>query len=493
LKRISKSRGESDEEKQFDSGGGPMGATELMTKNIVDTTYDKLPSNVIEPTKKQILDTVGVAIAGGHSSHIRPVLDLVREWGGKEESSLLGYGGKVPCFNAALVNGFAAVVLDFDDFHDMDCIHVSRSIVPASLAVAERKRAVTGKEFMAAVALGFDLAARLARTPVFRHRPGTPWNSSPVCGFFGAAASAGKILELSQEQLTNAFGIALAQATGISAGTGTEASVSSTSKGLGRTIKGLDGGLSAKGGILAALFAEKGLTGVSNPIESERGFLSAFYGSAYRPAFLTLDLGKVFEGAMNGHKPYPCCRWNDTSIDATLALVREYDIKPEDVTEVIVQLGPNSFGLSQPPELRQNPVNTIISQFSLPWALANAIVYREVGIDHFTVEALQDRKVLEVASKVFGRLSVDLISRSATEPAIVEIRTNKNKMYSKRVDFPYGSAENPMSFDDIAAKFTYCCKYSANPIPQRNQENVIQMVKYLEEVTDVAEIARLLA
>lgn len=73
-----------------------MRAIDLFTKNVVQTNYDTLPSDVIEPTKKGILDTVGVIIAGARSGNIEPIVNLIKEWGGKEESTILRYGGMVP-------------------------------------------------------------------------------------------------------------------------------------------------------------------------------------------------------------------------------------------------------------------------------------------------------------------------------------------------------------------------------------------------------------
>ena len=459
-----------------------MNSTEMFAKNIVETNYNTLPLTVIEPTKKQILDTLAVIIAGGHLGNVTPVVDLIKEWGGKGESTILGYGGKVPSPNAALVNGFAAVTLDFDDFHDMDYIHVSRAVVPASLAMAERKGTVKGKDFIAAVALGFDLSCRLSRAPVAHSLAGSPWNPSTAHNFFGAAAAASKILDLNQKKVTSALGIAMAQTTGLVAGLTAE----------GVTTKGLDGGLAAKGGILAALIAERGLTGVSDPIEGKNCFLDVFYRGSYRPDLLTHDLGKSFEGTTNSQKPYPCCRHNDAAIDATLALVCEHDIKPDDVVEVTVYVGPTTYGLCKPLDKKQSPENPVTSQFSIPWAVANAIIHREVGIDHFTKEALQDAKTLEMSHKVAGKLDLELTGRKWTEPAIVEIKTKEGKVYSQRADFMLGSPENPMSFDDVVKKFRYCCGYSASPIPQEDQEKVIEIVEHLEDIADVSEIACLL-
>ena len=187
-----------------------MSTVAMFTKNIVETHYDAFSTEVIEATKKQILDTLGSILAGSMSENIGQLVDLIKDWGGKEESTILGYGGKAPCIQAALINGWSASVLDFDDFHDRDFIHTSREIVPAALAVAERKGAVGGKDFMVAVVLGVDVACRIARAVLIHRESGF----LTVPNFFGAAAAAGKLLGFDEEKLKNALGIALMQVSG---------------------------------------------------------------------------------------------------------------------------------------------------------------------------------------------------------------------------------------------------------------------------------------
>ena len=459
-----------------------MSAISMLMQNIEETSFGTLPAEVVEATKKQILDTLGVVVAGTMSGNVRQVVELVKDWGGKGESTILGYGGKVPGPHAALVNGYSAVVLDYDDFHDLDIIHASRAVLPACLATAERLGAVQGKDFILAVALGFDLACRLSRSALVHLEFGF---DMCVANPFGAAAGAGKLLGLDRKKLTNALGIALMQLGG--AGSGVQEATST---------KGLDGGLQAKVGVIAALMAERGLTAVSDPIEGNRGFYQAYHRTVYRPELLTLDLGKVFEGATNSQKPYPCCRWIHTSIDAALALVNEYDIQPEEVEEVTVYIGPfliQSAVHKGPLEIKQRPRNAIESQFSIPWAVANAILYRKVGIENFTEEALRNTRTIEMARRVMSKAVIAAPTDFRTpESVTVEIKTKRDKVYSKRVDYALGSVANPMSFDDVAVKFKECCNHSVRPVALENREQVIRMVKHLEEVTDVSKIPGLL-
>jgi len=454
-----------------------MSAISMFTKNIVEVNYDALPADAVAATKKQILDTLAATVAGSMSESVRRLVELVKDWGGKEESTILGYGGKVPCTNAALVNGWSAAVLDFDDFHDLDFIHTSRGVLPAALAIAERKGAVNGRDFMVALALGTDLAYRMARAALVHRESGFLLGPS----FFGAAAAASKLLGLDEEKTRNALGIAVMQVCGD--GYGLREALNT---------KGLDGGFQAKAGILAALMAEKGLSGSADPIEGNGfGFYPLYHRNLYTPSLLTEDLGKVFEVVTSSQKPYPCCRWSHTAISATLAMVNEYDIQPDDVAEVIAYHGPIALSDCEPLEEKRRPRNHY-TQHSLPWAVASAILYRKVGIEHYTEEAIRNTKTLEMAQKVTPKLSPELAHMPFAEPAVVEIKTKNGKVYSRRVDIVPGSPEDPMSFADTAEKFRYCCSYSAKPVPKETQDKVVQMIERLEDVTDVGQITDLL-
>ena len=459
-----------------------MNVTSLLTEHVVDTNWGNLPSDVIEPTKKQILDTLGVALAG--STHEGPVVvaDIIKQWGGKEEGTILACDKKVPCVNAALVNGYLAGVTDFDDYNDPCFVHASRENVPACFATAESKGGVNGKDFLVAVALGYDIAHRLSRAVLIHNEGNAFWDYSTVASFFSCATSASKLLGLNREQLINALAIALQQTNGLMGGIVE-----------GMSTKGLHGGRAAAGGIFAALLAERGLTGISDPLEGKNGFYEVFYGNIYYPDMVTVDLGKVFAAKTGAFKPYPCCGFDGTTLDATLSLVKENDIKPGDVDKVMVESGRSTCAtMFEPRNVKVKPPTPVASEFSIPWAVASAIVYRKIGIENFTEEGIKDTRVLELAPKVYGKLNPEFNTCEDYEPATVEIKTKDGKVYSKHAAIRYGHWKNPMSFDAIIDKFKYCCGFSAKPIPTANQDKVIEMVKGLEDVSDVGEIIRLL-
>lgn len=290
-----------------------MSVLDMITRNLVDINYEALPADVVKETKKQILDMLGVMIVGSTcsiSGELNGLVDLVKEWGGKEESTIIAFGGRVPAFNAAFVNGTLCVRRDFDDTQVTDLVfmHPSRSIVPTAFAMAERQGDINGKEFISAAALGHDLECRILAA-VGRRASGSIYQST---SFFGATATAGKILGLNEEKLRYALGLAYHQVCGASGGGG-GAGVDS--------IKGISNGFACKAGIVSTLLAERGFTIEWDFLEAKnrKNFYEMFFDGAYWPKILTAELGKVFMGLDTAQKDYPCCHGMPVALSATLS------------------------------------------------------------------------------------------------------------------------------------------------------------------------------
>ena len=287
------------------------------------TKYESLPADVVEITKKFMLDTLATMIAGSNASGCQNVVEQVKDWGGKEESTVLVYGGKVISSNAALANSMMGHALDLDDTHDSATLHANVSVLPASLALSERVGNVTGKDLIAAVAAGVDILCRLGLSvsgPL-------NWVLSSTVGYFGATIAAGKILGLGENKLLHALGIAYSQCAG-----NAQCLVD------GGLAKRMQPAFAARAAVLSALLAERGITGATNIFEGQYGFFPLYYGNKYDRDKVVKELGKEFEGKNLSIKLYPCCRYTHGSIDATLSIVRENDIRPDDVAEVIVHV-----------------------------------------------------------------------------------------------------------------------------------------------------------
>ncbi|MBI4294831.1 MAG: MmgE/PrpD family protein [Chloroflexi bacterium] len=459
-------------------------AAVTLAKHAVNVKYEDIPGDAVEATKKDILDTLAVTIGGSMAQGSKEMVELVKDWGGKEESTILAYGGRVPAPGAAHLNAIMSYMLDYSDTYDVNGQHPATVIIPVCFAMAERRGGVSGKELLATIAMGIDLSCRLACTPKqTTDLWGDGWWNSQVFNYFAAAACAGKILGLDEGKMISAFGIAGEQAAGYD-----QNSREKSSSNL------MQPAFAAPAGILAALMAEKGIGGPRDSLEGQAGFYKVYFrGSYYRDPLLA-DLGKRFLGADVSLKPYPSCRWTNQFIQATLALREKHALKPEDVAEITAFVGENTHWLvCEHLEVLRNPQMTIQAQLNLPWTVATAMVYGKVSIENFTPEALKDRAVLQMVQKVTPQIDKSL-NRSGQEPGIVEIKTRDGKVFSKRVDPDalLGNPLNPLSWDFIIAKLEDCASYSVKPISKKNLAKATEMVRKLEELDDVSAVVRLL-
>ncbi len=179
------------------------------------TSYDDLPRAAVEAAKKEVLDSLAAALGGSRRRAVGELVDLVREWGGQGQATVIAYGLKCPAPDAALVNGTMTHALDYDDGHPVAQVHIGCVAVPTCFAVAERMGGINGRDFITALALGQDFLARLG----LASRPkgsliNSGWHPTPLFGYLGAAAMAGKILGLDAEKMRNALGIAYHQCAG---------------------------------------------------------------------------------------------------------------------------------------------------------------------------------------------------------------------------------------------------------------------------------------
>jgi len=458
-----------------------MEAAVALARNAVRLGYEDLPRETVEVTKKSILDTLGVMLAAsGLGEGCREMVSLVKEAGGREESTILAFGGKVPCWQAAFANGTMTHPLDYDDTHDGAAVHPTAATLPAALAVAERRGGVGGREFIAAIALGNDLVCRLGLA-VTKGLAEHGWLPPQLFGVFGAALAAGKLLGLDEEGMVSALGLALSQAAG-------SAQVAFDPDCHVRAIRDA---FTAKSGVLAALLAQRGILGCRNSLEGKAGLFPLYFKGDYNPEPLTSELGERFEGTYVSFKPYPSCRVTHPFLDAVLGLVKEHAIAPDEIAEVALRVGELGRALCLPEERRRRPSLSIEAKFSLPYSVAAALVRGKVTLNDFTPQALEDGEVLELARKVTWTFDPGM-TRRGIEPAEVTIIHKSGARYSKRVEFAYGHPNNPISMEDIVAKFKDCASYSVKPLSSEAVEETVRMVTHLEEVADVAELARLL-
>lgn len=455
-----------------------MDAAMAFARLATTLRYEDLPPAVIEVARKDILDTVGTMLAGSRGEGAAEMAGLVEELGGKPESSVVSYGFKVPCTEAALVNGFMAHSADYDDTYDTALIHCGAPVIPAALATAQRKGKVNGREMIVAVTLGLELMCRIGLAKE-EGRWGGGWSGSRIYGFLGGALASARLLGLDEEHTSSALGLAYAQAAG---------NLQGVREGV--LARDFDMGCASRGGALAALAAQRGITGGHNCLEGDFGLFNVFHQGRYDPKALVSDLGKRFEMTNLSFKPYPCARPIHPFVDAALELERQHHFKPQDIIEVIGYVDEEPYLQFDPLQAKQNPRTANEAKLSIPYAMAVALVKGRVAIADFTERAIADPEVISVARKAVPKLDASLARPKEIPPAVVEVRTGEG-VYSARSEYPSGHPKNPLSMESLVLKFRDCAAHAHTPLPDETVSRIIDTVAHLEDVSDVGQLIRL--
>lgn len=446
---------------------------------VAKTRYEDLSHEAIEGAKKSILDTIGVMLAAtGVEPAVRGVNELVREAAGTPESSLLGFGGRAPAMWAAFHNGALAHCLDFDD-HAPEGHHPSSSIVPVAFALAERAGGVSGKHMIAAVAAGQDMFLRMRRGVASR----LDWHLTTVLGVFSAAASGAHILRLEQEEIVNAFGIAGMQSCG----------TLELAYGVGSDLRGMYAGFSSKGAALAALLAQKGISGVKSMFEGKAGLFNVYFSGEYDRAGMLRDLGRKYDGGSILYKPWPSCGASHGFIHATLELMRENRLSVQDIEQIRVNVGDFQKQLCEPIEARRHPATPADAKFSIPYCVAVAATRGQVKLGDFFGDALNNPEVLETARKVVAVLDEQFDWKSKLPKGRLDIVMKDGRSFSKVGENVPGDIECPMSWEYLYEKFQEGALLAAVPATLERVHQARDMVRNLDTLDDAAEVLRVLS
>jgi 2-methylcitrate dehydratase PrpD len=459
----------------------PMNESAMLAKYVADTVYEDLPAKAVEMTKMSLIDALGVTLAaGGLCEECRAFVEIAVESGGKKESTILGFGERVPAHMAAFANGAMAHALDFEDAHDLALVHPNAATVPAALAMAEAVGDVNGKNFIAALAVGCDVVCRLGLA--LEENPGEyGWYIPPILGSFGAAAAAGKLLNLDEAGILDAFSLILCQAT-----CSAELRYSPHSD-----IRSVRDAFAAKAGVLSARLAQKGVRGFERPLEGKAGLFSLYSKGRYDGQQLIEGLGTKFEGANISFKPWPACRGTHTYIEAALRILKEHAPDLNDIVDIRAVVSSFNRMLCEPENVKKTPQTVIDAKFSIPFTVATALYHKEVALKHFTAERLKDENVLQLAQKIRYDLDPGLGLRDATR-GFLEIKTKDNRTYAERVDQAYGHPDNPVSRKDLVEKFMSCADKAKTRIPEAKLKEIVKRILALEELKDIGQIVELL-
>ncbi|MBB3014063.1 MmgE/PrpD family protein [Cupriavidus alkaliphilus] len=446
-------------------------------------TLDDLPADAIATAKADVFDTLACAAAGSTARGIGELRDLAVEWGGAPQATVFGFGDKVPAHHAAWVNGAMSHARDYDDTHDAAVLHAGVSIIPAALAAAELRSGAAGRDFLPAVAAGLEVMCRLGvATQIGIVESGYMYSS--LFGYFGSTVAAGRVLGLDETEMLNAIGIAYSQVAGNHQVTRD-----------GALTKRMQPGFAAKAALVSVQMAKRGIRGVHSTFEGLDGFLRVYLHNRCDRAVLRADLGKRYEFAQLSFKPYPCCRFNHTAIDAALVLRASAGLRPDAIRRIRIGVNRQAYeAVSTPIAVRKVPQTIVHAQFSLPFTVAAALVDGHVGLGHFSDEGIRRKDILALASRIDPFVDEEIErqwGRSVT-PANLHVEMEDGSAHILRIDYPLGHPDRPMRTEDFDAKAADCFRAAVKPLPQGAAMGLRERVNGMESLDDVRELVRVL-
>ena len=344
---------------------------------------------------------------------------------------------------AAMANGASAHGIEQDDTHSGGSIHLGATMYSAALALAETLPDTLPDAFFTAVVAGFEAAARIAMAVQPKEHYALGFHMTPTCGVFGAAITSAKLLGLSAEQTLAAVGIAGSMAAG-----------SMEFLADGAWTKRIHPGLAAQNGIHAALLAAEGFTGPLRILEGRDGFLHGYSRNPIAER-LTAGLGESFEILHTAVKPHACCRYMQGPIDAILAIMSEHKIEASQIRQIEIAVLEAGWGIVAEPQARKySPESVVDTQFSMPFGAAVAAIDGVAGLEQFTLEKARSPKIRELINKVALVKDPRIEENFPKEwAARVTIEMETGQRWEKFVRYPKGDPENPLTWDEMAAKF----------------------------------------
>ena len=406
-----------------------MEVTRTLARFVVEHRYDDLSGKVRHEAARSILNWVGCAIGGSRHETVERALAALGEFSGPPQATVLGRGDRLDIMQAALMNGISSHTFDFDDTHLKTVIHPSGPVASAILALSEQRH-VTGEDFMHAFILGVEVECRIGKA-VYPSHYDVGWHITGTAGVFGAAAAAGRLLGLNEQQMTWAFGIAATQSSGLR-------------EMFGTMCKPFHPGNAAKNGLLAALLAQQNFTSSNQGIEAKRGFAHVL-ATEFKPGEITERLGETWEIALNTYKPFACGIVIHPTIDGCIQLCSEHPLKAADIESVSLKVHPLVLELTG----KKTPQAGLEGKFSVYHSAAVAIIHGAAGEAEYSDACVRDSKVIALRERVAAA-----VDHNVHEDQVhVAIKLKNGKILEKFIEHAIGSLDKPMSDADLEAKF----------------------------------------
>jgi 2-methylcitrate dehydratase PrpD len=447
-----------------------MNETRALARFAAQTKFSDLPRSLVDNLKITVLDTIGAAFVGSLQPWARRILTVAQGLGGTPEALVVGQSWRTDAARAAFANG---VLIGAFECEPLTGSHASGTVLPPALAVCERER-LAGSAFLTALAVGFEVSARIARTAVGLetvrgfHNPGTQ-------GPFGAAAAVGKLYGFDEERLTDALGIAGSSSAGL-----LEFAWS------GGDTKRLHLGRAGQLGLESALLARQGVRGPATVLEGRYGYFNAF-STPPRLEKLVEGLGTAWAIEPPSLKSYATHVTQQAVVAAIQDLKREHPLDPKAITRVVIRGAPR---IMEERHSAREPQDVLGGQYSLPFTTAVALTRDMSNPLVYNADAVADPVVRDLARRIeLVPLPEEGHETPGFWPAEITVECG-GRRHSVHTRPHKGSPSNLFTWDEASEKFR---RYTASVLGAPQATAIIGAVGALGAGADLGDLARLLA
>lgn len=415
-------------------------ATLALASWATNLTYSDLTTSVVDSAVKSVYNWAGCAIGGyGQDAPEIALATTQAFFGGPPTSSILGSNGSIgetyaDAQLAALINGIASHIDDYDDTHLETIIHPTGVVASALLAVAEWQGPVTGQDFITALVAGVEAECKLGLS-VYPQHYDVGWHITSTTGSIGAAVAVGKLIGLNTTQMQHAIGVASTQVVGMQVF-------------FGSMTKSFHVGRATQGGMLGALLAKNGYTSALDALEAQYGWLHVVSTRENATSYFD-QLGKIWEIEKNTFKPFPCGIVMHPTIDGAIQIHNESASQGKSISSIkSVNLVVNSQVLVLTGKTA--PTTGLEGKFSIYHAAAVGLLYGAATPSQFTDDVVNNKTVVDMRQKV------NVTTNDAdynTAQALVTVEFDDGSTIEKNIVHAIGSLENPMTEADLKRKF----------------------------------------
>jgi 2-methylcitrate dehydratase PrpD len=437
--------------------------TRKLARFVVDSKAEDVPHLVNKEAARTLLNWAGCAVGGSRNETVDIAVAALTPFAGPAQATLLGRKERLDVLNAALINGIASHIFDYDDTHLRTVIHPAGPVASAILAWSEY-RPVTGRDFMHALVLGVEVECRIGNA-VYPAHYDAGWHITGTAGVFGSAAAVGKLIGLNEQQMVWALGLAATQPVGLR-------------EMFGTMTKSFHPGRAAQNGLTAAMLASRGFTSSEQPLEAKSGWMNVL-STARDYTELTKMLGRTYEISLNTYKPFACGVVIHPAIDGCIQLRNQYKLTADQIERIDLRVHPLVLELTG----KKTPQTGLEGKFSVYYAAALAIVKGAAGEREFSDALVRDPSIVALRDRVTAT-----VDPSVGEAQVkIAITLKDGRRLEKSIDKVIGSLENPLSDAAIEAKFL---DLSNGILPQAQARKMIDLCWNAEKLESAGEIAK---